>query len=112
MATETPLCIARVREYLEQHGYPPYIPQHAPFPGTIQKEWFENGGLTVYWKAAASGSFDVFYDPKKWTKGAKVVIGPQTTEDDYTVTVGEGKVTITAKEGSEGKNLKIKVQKA
>lgn len=112
VATETPLCVAKVRDYMKAHGFPPYIPQHsAEFPGVLQREAFENDSIDIEWKPSGAGSFDVFYDKKHWS-GAKAAVQAGTTESEVKFTPGDGKITVTADASAKGKNLHIVVSKA
>jgi len=112
---ELPVCIARVRDYLKDYGFPPYIPRHAgPFPGTMQDELFDHASNTIAirWRPEVAGSLRVQYDKSKWTGGAKVSPGEGTSEGDYEIKDGEGYVDIVYGDGVKGKNLAITVKKA
>jgi len=112
---EIPMCIARVRGYLADHGFPPYIPHNSEtFPGTMQAEVFDHASntLEVKWKPGGAGTFNIYHDKSRWTDGASIVPGENTSETDFGVIVGEGKVTITFEAGVKDKNLHVVVKKA
>lgn len=114
VAVEIPLCIARVRQYLADHGFPPYIPHHSErFPAIIQGEFYDHASntLDIRWKPEGAGSFNVYYDVSRWTGGADVVPGEDTSAADFKVTESEGRVTISFEEGVKGKNLQVIVKK-
>lgn len=114
VVAEIPMCIARVRGYLADHGFPPYIPHHTEtFPGTMQGETFDHTSSTfeAKWKAHGAGSFNIYYDKSKWAGGAKIVPGDNISETYFKVTESEGKLTITFEEDVKDKNLHIIVKK-
>jgi hypothetical protein len=109
------MCIANIRKYLTKHGFPPYIPQHAEkFPAVLQVESYERSKdtLEVRWKPEGAGSFNVYYDKTKWSKGARIVMGGNTSGGDFRVTSGEGKITIVFDANAKDKNLQIFVKAA
>jgi hypothetical protein len=115
VATEMPLSIARIREYLTEHGFPPYIPQHAEtFHGVLQNEFFDRtaDSLNVQWKPEGAGSFNVYYDKSRWIGGASVTPGASTLEADFKVTESDGKVTIVFGADATDRNLQVIVKKA
>jgi len=115
VAVETPMGIARIREYLVNHGFAPYIPIHAePFHGVLQRESYDRDAdsLDVRWKPEDAGSFNVYYDKTRWLGGAHVVAGEDTSEDDFRISESEGKVTITFEADVKGRNLQVFVKKA
>ncbi|KIM87447.1 hypothetical protein PILCRDRAFT_814970 [Piloderma croceum F 1598] len=115
VVAEIPMCIARVRGYLADNGFPVYIPHNTEdFPGIMQGETFDPTSNTfdAKWKPHGAGVFNIYYDKSRWTAGAKVVPGDNTSEADFKVTQSDGKVTITFEEGVKDKNLHIVVKKA
>jgi hypothetical protein len=115
VATEIPMCIARIRTYLADYGFPPYIPHHAEtFPGTLQNETYDHPSkvLDVRWKPHGAGSFNIYYDRSRWTDGVTIVPGETTSENDFKVVQSEGKITIEFDGGVKDKNLQITVEKA
>jgi len=114
VAIEIPMCIARVRQYLTDYGFPPYIPHHeGTFSGTMQGEVYDHPSSTleVKWKPSGAGSFNIYYDKLRWTSGIKVVPEGNTTETDFLVTENEGKVTIVFDASVKGKNLHIVIKR-
>jgi len=109
------MCIARVRGYLTDHGFPVYIPHNTEtFPGIMQGETFDTASNTfdAKWKPYGAGSFNIYYDRSRWTAGAKIVPGDNTSEADFKVVQSDGKVTISVEEGMKNKNLHIVVKRA
>jgi len=114
VSTEMPLCIARIRGYLTERGFPPHIPHHtSTFPGTLQGETYDHAPntLEVQWKPDGAGSFSIIYDKSRWTSFPSIVPGENTSETDFKVVEGEGQVTIVFEAGVKDKNLHIVVKK-
>ncbi|KAF3913303.1 hypothetical protein ABW20_dc0101726 [Dactylellina cionopaga] len=124
---ETPLCISKVRDFIESNGLVPYVRMHSEFPGQLRQEYLTDeeaeinpetgeklseGGiqLTFSW-IGAPGSFDINFDPK-WETGVKVDIEEGKVAEDFEMKSENGKVTVTVKEGGNGKKLKLVVSKA
>jgi len=114
-ATEIPLCIARIRAYLADHGFPPHIPHHAEaFPGTLQAEAYDHASntLEVKWKPDGAGSYSICYDKSRWTSGTNVIPGENTSETDFKIVESEGSVRIVFEAAMKDKNLHIIMKKA
>ncbi|KAK6530587.1 hypothetical protein TWF281_007427 [Arthrobotrys megalospora] len=119
---ETPLCISRVRDFVEQKGLVPYVNMHNEFPGQLRQEFLTDTApdgstlgdaqfqLAFSWFGAA-GSFDIHFDDK-WENGAKIDVEEGTEGEDFELTREKGKVTVTVKEGAKDKKLKIDVSRA
>ncbi|KAJ6255859.1 hypothetical protein Dda_9318 [Drechslerella dactyloides] len=125
---ETPLCIARVGQFIQENGLVPHVPIHADLPGQLRQEYLveekaeinpENGEklsdggfvFTFSW-FGAPGSFDIRFDETKWSDGAKVEIEEGALGEDLELASEPGKVTVTVKEAGDGKKLKVVVSKA
>lgn len=114
VAVEIPMCIARIRSYLQDHGFPPYIPRHTDtFPGTLQGDRFDHasGSTEIRWRPEGSRSFRVYYDKSKWIGGARVSPGEGTSEGDFQVKEGEGYIEIVCGDDVNGRNLVVTVKK-
>lgn len=114
VAVEIPLCIARIRQYLVDYGFPPYIPHHSEsFQDILQDEYYDHAAKTleVQWKPKGAGSFHVYFDKSRW-RGVSVVPGEGTAAADYRCIQEDGRVQIEYGEDTTGKNLQIIVKKS
>ncbi|EWC48741.1 hypothetical protein DRE_00046 [Drechslerella stenobrocha 248] len=120
---ETPLCVARVGQVIEERGFVPYVAVHDDFPGQVRQESLseivaEAGQtssegkfrFTFSW-FGAPGTFDINFD-EKWVDGAKIEVEEGVEGEDFETTSGKGKVTVTVKEAGDGKKLKLAISKA
>ncbi|KAK6514765.1 hypothetical protein TWF506_007127 [Arthrobotrys conoides] len=119
---ETPLCIAKVRSFIEKKGLVPYVNMHDEFPGQLRQEVLKNTAgddanfndaqfQFVFSWFGAPGSFDVHFD-NKWENGVKIVAEEGVEGEDFELVRGDGKVTVIVKEGAKDKKLKIGVSRA
>ncbi|RVD83664.1 uncharacterized protein DFL_005444 [Arthrobotrys flagrans] len=119
---ETPLCIARVRSFIEMKGLVPYVNMHDEFPGQLRKEILNNTAgddanfsdaqfQFVFSWFGVPGSFDVHFDDKRGN-GVKVVVEEGAEGEDLELVKEKGKVTVIVKEGAKDKKLQISVSRA
>ncbi|KAK6337648.1 hypothetical protein TWF730_003043 [Orbilia blumenaviensis] len=119
---ETPLCIGKVREFIEQKGLVPYVNMHDEFPGQLRQEVLTDtasGGVNLgdaqfqlefSWFGSA-GRFDIHFDDK-WDNGVKIDIVEGTEGEDFELTREKGKVSVFVKEAATDKKLKVTVSRA
>ncbi|KAF3914488.1 hypothetical protein AA313_de0205735 [Arthrobotrys entomopaga] len=124
---ETPLCIYKVRNFIEQRGLVPHVRMHDEFPGQLRQEYLTSEDVVVNpetgetlteagfqftfsWFGAV-GSFDINFD-EKWANGVKIDIEEGQAGEDFELKSSKGKVTVTVKEAGKDKKLKLVVSKA
>ncbi|KAK6530488.1 hypothetical protein TWF694_003839 [Orbilia ellipsospora] len=124
---ETPLCIYKVRNFIEQRGLVPHVRMHDEFPGQLRQEYLtiedavvnpetgetltETGFQFTFSWFGAVGSFDINFD-EKWENGVKIDIEEGKVDEDFELKSSKDRVTVTVKEAGKDKKLKLVVSKA